>query len=271
MLGALYGDVIGSFYEEHHNKGSNLSSDGKLMFTDGSVLIAATAQIIIEYATEDISIFTAGRMAKDYAIGYREYYSYFPDVQFKEEFVKWVKADRPYVSKNCGTSTIVCAIPIGYAFNTMEQTLKHVKANCLYTNNSKEAIQGANAVAIAVFMARNGESKKVIRRYIEKKTGYDLSVSLKSVSLQRGLRDRISNNVPAAIISFLESSDYKSAIKCAVSFVGGADMRACIAGGIAEAFYHDIPEDISTFCDERIHSAVKETVREFNSRLQTHK
>ena len=38
---------------------------------------------------------------------------------------------------------------------------------------------------------------------------------------------------------------------------------ACIAGGIAEAFYKDIPGEIKRFCDSRIDISLKETAREF--------
>ena len=58
---------------------------------------------------------------------------------------------------------------------------------------------------------------------------------------------RTSYSVPPAIIAFLESNDYESAVRNAVSLGGDADTQACIAGGIAEAFYRDIPEHIKGF------------------------
>lgn len=267
MLGALYGDIVGYLYEKQRTEKSESSLNEKSTLTGSSVFIAATSQVIIEYG-ENISFFNVGRMAKDYATGYRDYYSYFPEVRFEEEFVKWVKADRIYPAESIGTYTPVCAVPIGYAFNTLEQTLKHVKANCRYTNNNKEALKGANAVALAVYLARNGESKKSIRRSIEKKTGYDLSVSLKTIRKTGNSQRSISYDVPVAIISFLESSDYISALKGAITHAKGIDTRTCIAGGIAEAFYRDIPSEVSEFCDDKIYRAVKETVIEFNSRFK---
>ena len=53
--------------------------------------------------------------------------------------------------------------------------------------------------------------------------------------------------VPEAIIAFLESTDYENAIRLAVSIGGDSDTIAAITGGIAEAFYKEIPEDIADF------------------------
>jgi ADP-ribosylglycohydrolase len=44
-----------------------------------------------------------------------------------------------------------------------------------------------------------------------------------------------------SIIAFLESTDYESAVRGAISLGGDADTMACIAGAIAEACYGGIP------------------------------
>jgi ADP-ribosylglycohydrolase len=51
-------------------------------------------------------------------------------------------------------------------------------------------------------------------------------------------------SVPEAIIAFLESTDYESTIRLAISLGGDSDTIACIAGSIAEAYYDEIPEYI---------------------------
>ncbi|MBQ8260547.1 MAG: ADP-ribosylglycohydrolase family protein, partial [Clostridia bacterium] len=64
----------------------------------------------------------------------------------------------------------------------------------------------------------------------------------------------------------LESTDYESAIRNAISLGGDADTQACIAGGIAEAYYKEIPEHIKRFCDSRIDVSIKSVVKEFNQK-----
>ena len=94
-----------------------------------------------------------------------------------------------------------------------------------------------------------------------------LSTPLSSIRANHVFDSRASYSIPPAIIAFLESNDYESAIRNAVSLGGDADTQACIAGGIAEAFYREIPEHIREFCDKRIDITIKKTVREFEDRF----
>jgi ADP-ribosylglycohydrolase len=50
--------------------------------------------------------------------------------------------------------------------------------------------------------------------------------------------------VPESLIAFLESTGYESAVRNAISLGGDADTMACIAGGVAQAFYGAVPEQI---------------------------
>jgi len=50
--------------------------------------------------------------------------------------------------------------------------------------------------------------------------------------------------VPEAIISFLDSNSYEDAIRNAISLGGDSDTLACITGGIAEAYYKEIPAEV---------------------------
>ncbi|MBQ8383069.1 MAG: ADP-ribosylglycohydrolase family protein [Clostridia bacterium] len=65
------------------------------------------------------------------------------------------------------------------------------------------------------------------------------------------------------MIAFLVSCDYESAVRGAVSLGGDADTQACIAGGIAEAYYREIPDHIRRFCNAKIDGTIKAAVREF--------
>lgn len=165
-----------------------------------------------------------------------------------------------------GASTRV--IPIGYAYNTLEQTLLQAKASCLPTHNHREAVKGAQAVAAAVFLARKSQSKEYIKEYLEKTFKYDLSIPLSSIKENHVFDSRTSYSVPPAIIAFLESSDYESAIRTAISLGGDADTQACISGGIAEAYYKEIPDHIKRFCDPRIDSSIKAVVKEYNKKYK---
>ena len=59
-------------------------------------------------------------------------------------------------------------------------------------------------------------------------------------------------SVPESIIAFLESSSYEDAIRKAISLGGDSDTMACIAGGIAEAFYGGVPKSIQDVVREKL-------------------
>ena len=50
--------------------------------------------------------------------------------------------------------------------------------------------------------------------------------------------------VSEAIIAFLDSTSYEDAINNAISLAGDRNTLACITGGIAQAFYGDVPDYI---------------------------
>ena len=75
--------------------------------------------------------------------------------------------------------------------------------------------------------------------------------------------------MPPAIRAFLEAADYEEAVRLAVSLGGDADTMACIAGGIAEAYYKQIPEAIRARGDRLLDSGLKTTLRVFRQRFVT--
>ncbi len=265
MFGAIYGDVIGSYYEVHCTKKYNFEFKNESFFTDDSVLIAAVCKAIMNNPQE-ISIWKIRSRSKEYAAQYRQYYSYFPNAGFGNMFTLWAK--NPY-SKNIhsyANGAAMRVIPIGYAYNNLEQILIQAKASAISTHNHREAIIGAQSVAVAVFLARKGESKENIKSYLEQKFKYNLSTSLSHIRESHVFNSRASYSIPPAIIAFLESTDFESAIRNAISLGGDADTQACIAGGIAEAYYKTIPEHIERFCNRRIDITIKNTIKQFNSK-----
>jgi ADP-ribosyl-[dinitrogen reductase] hydrolase len=53
-----------------------------------------------------------------------------------------------------------------------------------------------------------------------------------------------------AVTAFLESSDYESALRLAISLGDSSGSLACITGGIAQAFYKEIPGVIAESGDK---------------------
>ena len=249
MFGAIYGDVIGSYYEVHCTKNYDFPFENDSTFTDDSVLIAAVCKTILNDPSE-IGRFGVRSRGMQYGAQYRQFYSYFPHAGFGNMFSEWARDPSAKPNKSYANGAAMRVFPIAYAYKDFDH---------------REAITGAMAVAAAVRIALDGGSKDDIKKYIEKRF-YDLSSPLSTLHETHVFDSRASYSVPPAIIAFLESHDYESAVRNAVSLGGDADTQACIAGGIAEAFYHEIPEHIKQFCDRRIDITIKNTVREFENK-----
>jgi ADP-ribosylglycohydrolase len=93
-------------------------------------------------------------------------------------------------------------------------------------------------------MARHNATKEEIKEYIMAKFDYDLNRDCDDIRPDYYFNESCQGTVPEAIIAFLDSWDFESAIRLAVSLGGDSDTLACITGGIAEAFYKEIPESI---------------------------
>ena len=265
MFGAIYGDVIGSYYEVHCTKNYDFPFENDSTFTDDSVLIAAVCRTILNDPSE-IGRFGIRSRAKQYAAQYRQFYSYFPHAGFGNLFSEWARDPSAGSNRSYANGAAMRVFPIAYAYKDFDQMMLQVKASCYPTHHHREAIAGACAVAAAVRMALDGRTKDEIKELIQKRF-YDLSVPLSVIRESHVFNSRASYSVPPAITAFLESHDYESAVRNAVSLGGDADTQACIAGGIAEAFYREIPESIKQFCDRRIDITIKKAVREFKERF----
>ncbi len=108
-----------------------------------------------------------------------------------------------------------------------------------------EGIKGAQATALAVYLARMGEDKESVRRRISDSFGYDLSRTVDEIRPGYAFDVTCQGSVPEAIIAFLDSCSYEDAVRNAISLGGDSDTQACIAGAIAEAHYRDIPTEFS--------------------------
>ena len=256
MLGAIIGDTVGSVYEFHNIK----TTEFKLFtaendYTDDSVMTFAVADWLLndkshsEKALVDTFVYFAHQYPcpkGGYGGGF-----YMWLVHPHREFEETVQTDgskrtimreyrNPYNSWGNGSAMRTSAV--GWMFDTLEETERVAEIQAAITHNHPEGIKGAQATSAAIFMARTGKSKEEIKRYVETRYGYDLSRTCDEIRPGYSFDVSCQGTVPQAITSFLESTDFESCIRLGVSLGGDSDTLACIAGGIAEAFYKDIPK-----------------------------
>ena len=138
------------------------------------------------------------------------------------------------------------------AYNDIETVLEVAKQSADVTHNHPEGIKGAQATAAALFLAKEGKSKAEIKNYITSTFNYNLNFTLDEIRPTYEFDVTCQGSVPEAIVAFLESSDFESAIRLAISIGGDSDTIACITGGIAAAFYNDIPTTIIDFVVDKL-------------------
>ncbi len=268
IWGAVYGDIIGSYYEVHCTKDYSFTFQSESAFTDDSVMTAAVCAAITANPAP-ITTFGIKKRAREYAAQYKRFYSLFPNAGYGQMFSKWAGSPEPYIQRSRANGGAMRVAPIGYAYRDLEQVMLQVKASCYYTHHTREAVNSAKAVAAAVWLARNGKSKDDIKKFIENSFHLKLSTPLDKIRADYKFDSRASYSVPPAINAFLQSDDYESAVRLAVSLGGDADTMACIAGGIAEAFYGEIPRHIAEFCALRLDKTIKDAVNSFCRKFET--
>ena len=73
--------------------------------------------------------------------------------------------------------------------------------------------------------------------------------------------------MPHSIIAFLEADGFEDAIRNAIALGGDADTRACSAGGIAEAFFGGVPDEIASRTLAALAARLRGVVSAFRGRF----
>ena len=139
----------------------------------------------------------------------------------------------------------------GWLYDTIDETRRFARLTSEVTHDHPEGIKGAETIAAAIFMARNGSGKDAIRDYVIKEFGYDLSRTCDEIRPGYHHVETCQQTVPEAITAFLEGESFEDVIRTAVSLGGDCDTLTCIAGSIAEAFY-GVPEELKSECRKRL-------------------
>jgi ADP-ribosyl-[dinitrogen reductase] hydrolase len=253
MIGAIAGDVIGSIFEHYAIKSTQFplfSSYSR--FTDDTVLTVAIADSILRKI--------------DYAASLKTFGQKYPNVGYGGSFFRWICAgdSKPYNSWGNGSAMRVS--PVGFAFSSVKDVLHEAKESAKVTHNHPEGIKGAQATALAVFLARSGKSKATIKQEIRDRFAYNLNRTLDEIRPDYGFDVSCQGSVPEAIIAFLEAKNFEDAIRNAISLGGDSDTIACIAGGIAQAYYQDIPIKIVSNVRKRLPEEFLFIIDEFNAK-----
>ena len=236
---------MGSVYEFHNIKTTDFPLFGpRNNYTDDSIMTMAVADWLLtdpQHGMDTLET-TFLSFAKKYPCPIGGYGGGFYRWLFEPNTFPYGQR-QPYGSWGNGAAMRCSAN--GWMFDTLEETERVAGLSAAITHNHPEGIKGAQSTASAIFMARNGMSKEEIRDYISTKYGYNLNRTCDEIRPVYDWDSSCQGTVPEAMVAFFDSTDFESAIRLAVSLGGDSDTLACITGGIAEAFYKEIPDDIA--------------------------
>ena len=252
MYGAIIGDIIGSIYEFHNVRHKDISIDHPGMhFTDDSVLTVATMDAILH---PEIG----------YAEMYKQYFRDYVDSNcgFGGRFYQWGLSDslEPYDSFGNGSAMRVS--PVAYLFENEDEVLHEAKRSAEVTHNHPEGIKGAQAIALAIYLARKGVDKQNIGLRITEQFGYTLSSSIEELQKTNIFDETCQGSVPDALICFINSSDFEDCVRTSISIGGDSDTIACMACSVAEAYY-GLDNKWIKFADDHLDDRLRNVVKTF--------
>jgi len=242
MLGAIIGDIAGSRFELDNYLKKDFDFFTEDCFpTDDSIMTVAVAKAIME---TDKRLGEKARLSGDYrdllaeqTVRYmQEIGRNYPGCGYEGLFSLWMFSDAPEPYKSFGNGAAKRVSPAGYAARTEREAKTLSGAVTSVTHNHREGIRGAEAVAVAVFMARMSYTKEEIAEKIHNEY-YPLDFTIDGIREGFWFNETCQGTVPPAIQCFLESESFEDAVRIAVSLGGDSDTIACITGAIAGAFY----------------------------------
>lgn len=246
MYGALIGDIAGSFYEvlelEAYKNKKVRSYMERVMIMDKDVPLftknsSCTDDSILTVAIADAILSNTSYEEKLKEYGLRELelgFDIYNRKKFSSGFIKWLNGCSD--GKSYGNGCAMRVSPVGFLFNDIEKIkLESYKAT-IPSHNHPNSIKASEAVALSIYLLRNGISKEELKKFIEKNY-FSLNYNLIDLRMNYKFTSEALASVPQAIYCFLNSNDFEDAIRISLSIGGDSDTIATIVGSLAESYY----------------------------------
>lgn len=248
MLGAVIGDIVGSVYEFQNDRRKNFGPlfHPKAFFTDDSICTLAVADALVNERH-------AGEALKDWGLRYWDVGGW------GGMFSRWLQSPglEPYNSYGNGAAMRVS--PAGLLARSVDEVSVLSKQVTEVTHNHPEGLKGAEATALAIFLARHRVTPQNIKVAITERFGYDLERTPDDIRPTYRFNETCQETVPQALVCVLTATDFEDAIRNAISIGGDSDTVAAIAGGVAEALF-GIPDEIADRGWAYLHKDMRETM-----------
>jgi ADP-ribosylglycohydrolase len=253
VIGAIAGDIIGSRFEGRAGPERDFALfHAECRFTDDSVCTLAIAEALMG--------------ERDFAASLRNLVRRHPHRGYGGMFRDWALADDmgPYGSWGNGAPMRVAAV--GWLAQDEAEARELAAAQSAVSHDHPDAIAAAQAVALTILRARNGEPVENIRAQLSQEFGYALTPA--EAFARGGFDVSASGTTPAALTAALDSTDWEDSVRTAVCLGGDADTIGCIAGAAAEAI-HGVPEDIAATARDYLSEDLRAVLTRFEAAVKS--
>ena len=258
MLGAIIGDIAGSrfeFVEDFKRSRDFVMFTPACSTSDDSYMTLAVAEALLlakgdREALKALIVPTMKRVAHKH-----------PRTGWGGMFYRWLFYEsnpQPYNSFGNGAGMRIS--PVGWVADSEEDVKELSRIITEVSHNHPEGIKGAEAVAMAVYLARIGRDKDEIRKRMQ---AYyprlsDPTFTIKSIHGNYGYDDAgdwvtCQGSIPQALIAFLDAESFEDTIRNAICIGGDSDTIGAMAGSVAEAYYgvpYELEEKALTYLSE---------------------
>lgn len=245
MIGAIIGDIVGSYWEFREEKvGKGEEVDlfrTESTITDDSILTVATAEAIL--------------FKSFYSSSYQRYCRSFPAYGYGPSFMEWAHTNSGYLkeSYSWGNGSAMRVSPIGWAFDSPQRVMQEAQQSACVSHCHPEGIKGAQATAMAVYMARIGSSKAEIIEFMQDWFEYDLDLNLDTLHEEYSFDVSCQGTVPVALACVLQADSFEQTLRNGLYVGGDSDTLLAIAGAIAEPLY-GVPEALRKQAEAIVHA-----------------
>lgn len=278
MLGAIIGDMVGSVYEFSPCKTKEFNIyDQRMRMTDDSILTIAVAETLLKHYPIKYDKESLRAIQLDLVDNFAKTWKAHEGAGFGMLFRNWARKalkGQAETYNSFGNGSAMRISPVGWIANSEKEVKTLSKAVTEITHNHPEGLKGSEAVAMCIYLALNGSSKKEIKERMIKDY-YPEIADLDFDDLVENYKffAICQKSVPQAIYCFLISDSLEDTIRNCVAIGGDCDTTSAMAGSIAEAFYNK--ETLSDFEDKFLYLMVdpeiEQLVKQFHKTIGSKK
>jgi len=230
-------------------------------FTDDTICTVAVA----DWLLQDVKRLDCEQLTKITRRWCRKYPN--PVGGYGGNFGHWIWEETIGGYDSFGNGSAMRVSPVAWAFDKVIDIVDYAKLSAEISHDHPEGVKGARSISHAISMLRRGNNVEFTCMYVFKTFDYKFPGSCEFMRDTNKFDETCQVTVPQAFQCLLESTDFESAIRLAVSIGGDSDTIAAITGSLAEAAY-GIPEEIErkalSYLPEEMIKVINEFKNTFN-------